>query len=129
MALRIRRNVSYRSVAETVKSLAALILFCCMSMTMLLAQAPSAPTQLAKVGAGEYHTLLVKTDGSLWSWGYNGWGQLGIGNTVTQWEPQQVTALSGMRKAVGGQYHSAGLKRDGTVWAWGLNNFGQLGNG
>ena len=45
MALRIRQNVGGRSVAETVKSLAALILFCCMSMNMLFAQAPSAPAQ------------------------------------------------------------------------------------
>ena len=43
--MRIRQNVGGRSVAETVKSFAALILFCCMSMTMLLAQAPSAPAQ------------------------------------------------------------------------------------
>jgi len=45
MALRIRRNVGGRSAVEKVKSLAALILFCCMSMTMLFAQAPSAPAQ------------------------------------------------------------------------------------
>src|SRR5438552_18964393 len=45
MALRIRQNVGSRSVAERVKSLAALILSCCMSMTMLLAQAPPAPAQ------------------------------------------------------------------------------------
>jgi hypothetical protein len=45
MALRIRQNVGGRSVAETVKSFAALILFCCMSSTMLFAQAPSAPAQ------------------------------------------------------------------------------------
>ena len=43
--MRIRQNVGGRSVAETVKSFAALILFCCMSMTMLSAQAPSAPAQ------------------------------------------------------------------------------------
>ena len=45
MALRIRQNVGGRSVAETVKSFAALIIFCCMSSTMLFAQAPSAPAQ------------------------------------------------------------------------------------
>ena len=45
MALRIRQNVGGRSVAETVKSFAALILFSCMNMTMLFAQAPSAPAQ------------------------------------------------------------------------------------
>jgi len=47
MALRIRQNVGGRSVVETVKSFAALILCCCMSMsmTMLFAQAPSAPAQ------------------------------------------------------------------------------------
>src|SRR5205085_491327 len=47
MTLRIRQNVGGRSVAETIKLLAALILFCCMSMTMLFAQAPAAPTQPA----------------------------------------------------------------------------------
>ena len=45
MALRIRQNVGGRSVAETVKSFAALILSCCMSMTMLFAQPPSTPAQ------------------------------------------------------------------------------------
>ena len=45
MALKIRQNVGCRSVAETVKSFAALILFCCVSITMLFAQAPSAPAQ------------------------------------------------------------------------------------
>jgi len=45
MALRIRQNVGGRSVAEMVKLFAALILSCCMSMTMLFAQAPSAPAQ------------------------------------------------------------------------------------
>ena len=45
MALRIRQNVGGRSVAGMVKSLAALILFCCMSMTMLFAQVPPAPAQ------------------------------------------------------------------------------------
>ena len=45
MALRIRQNVGGRNVTETVKSFAALILPCCMSMTMLFAQAPSAPAQ------------------------------------------------------------------------------------
>jgi len=45
MALRIRQNVGGRSVAETVKSFAALIIFCCMSSTMLFAQAPSATAQ------------------------------------------------------------------------------------
>ena len=45
MAMKIRQKVGGRSVAETVKSLAALILSCCMSSTMLFAQAPSAPAQ------------------------------------------------------------------------------------
>jgi len=45
MALRIRQNVGGRSVTETVKTFAALILSCCMSSTMLVAQTPSAPAQ------------------------------------------------------------------------------------
>jgi len=70
-------------------------------------------------------------DGDLFSWGYNGYGQLGDGTddkrnlpvSVTPDFPDEVVAVAG------GNRHSLALLADGTVWAWGGDNYGQLGNG
>src|SRR5207244_8583684 len=81
------------------------------------------------VVAGLNHSLAVKSDGTLWSWGYNYYGKLGIGSTVDQWFPAQVSGLTNVVSAAGGWYHSLAIKADGTVWAWGYNTYGQLGDG
>jgi hypothetical protein len=71
----------------------------------------------------------LKSDGTVWDWGYNNFGQLGNGNTSNQSTPVQVTDLTGVVAVAGGYYHSIALKNSGTVWDWGYNNYGQLGNG
>ena len=81
------------------------------------------------MAAGQYHSLAVKTDGTLWSWGQNDYGQLGNGNTTTYDSPIQVGALTNWSKISGGKYNSYAIKTDGTLWAWGINNYGQLGQG
>jgi len=81
------------------------------------------------VAAGLNHSLAIKPDGTLWSWGSGYSGQLGIGSTVDQWFPAQVNALTNVVAAAGGVYHSLAVKADGTVWAWGYNAYGQLGDG
>jgi len=81
------------------------------------------------VVAGLYHSLAIRPDGSLWSWGSNSYGQLGIGSTVDQWFPGQVTGLSNVVATAGGDHHSVAAKSDGTVWAWGYNGYGQVGDG
>jgi alpha-tubulin suppressor-like RCC1 family protein len=81
------------------------------------------------VAAGGNHSLAVKDDGTLWSWGNNAEGELGNGSTAISRVPVQVSNLTGVIAAAGGEYHSLALKEDGTVWAWGKNNYGQLGNG
>ncbi len=68
-------------------------------------------------------------DGSPWSWGYNGYGQLGDGTTELSNVPIEVSGLSEVVSVSGGLAHSVALKSDGTVWSWGLNSVGQLGNG
>jgi len=65
---------------------------------------------------------------SLWSWGRNAYGQLGVNNTTTRSTP--VTTLLGgtnWKSIAGGDLHTIALKTDGTLWSWGLGSFGQLG--
>lgn len=82
-----------------------------------------------QVAAGDYHSLALKSDGTVWAWGYNVCGQLGDGTTTSKTTPVQVFGLTGITAIAGGGYHSLALKSDGTVWAWGDNGYGQLGDG
>jgi alpha-tubulin suppressor-like RCC1 family protein len=84
----------------------------------------------AAVSAGRYCTLAIKSDGSLWAWGYNYYGQLGIGNTTTkQRTPVQVGIDKDWAAVSTGQYSTLAIKSDGSLWAWGDNRTGQLGLG
>lgn len=76
-------------------------------------------------------SLALKSDGTVWSWGYNGRGLLGQGTTGGLWpRPTRIPGLEDVVKISAGGTHSLALKRDGTVWAWGGDNSaGQLGNG
>ena len=79
-------------------------------------------------GINGYSTLGIKSDSTLWAWGRNYSGQLGIGNTTDQNRPVQVGTDKWIAIAAG-TYHSLGIKSDGTLWAWGYNGYGQLGIG
>ena len=80
---------------------------------------------VASVSAGADFTVALKTDGTLWAWGGNDYGQLGNGSTTPSDLPicvlDQVTAVSA------GDYHVAALRADGSLWTWGDNLYGQLG--
>jgi alpha-tubulin suppressor-like RCC1 family protein len=80
------------------------------------------------LAAGQYHSLAVKPDGTVWAWGYNGGGQLGDNTTVYKNVPVQVSGLSYGTAVAAGNSHSLAVKTDGTVWAWGANGNGQLGD-
>jgi len=67
--------------------------------------------------------------GALWVTGYNNYGQLGLGDTVTRSSPTQVGAYANWVGLSGARYCSFGTKTDGTLWSWGRNNRGQLGVG
>jgi alpha-tubulin suppressor-like RCC1 family protein len=83
------------------------------------------------IAGSQYHSLALKSDGTVWAWGLNNLGQLGNGTIsgATTATPLQVTGLTGASAIAIGYYHSLALKSDGTVWTWGYNNHGQLGNG
>jgi uncharacterized delta-60 repeat protein len=86
----------------------------------------------ASVSAGGGHSVALKSDGTLWAWGYNSKGQLGTGSFDSDYHTTPLPVGSGDSDWVSiaaGQYHSLTLKSDGTLWAWGSNNYGQFGNG
>jgi alpha-tubulin suppressor-like RCC1 family protein len=88
----------------------------------------AAPLQAVIVG-GDCHTLALKKDGSLWAWGYNWYGQLGLGPDDTADRHLPVKVGTGFVAVAAGANHSLGIKVDGTLWAWGSNQSGQLGLG
>ena len=84
-----------------------------------------------KIAAGGYHSLILKTDGSLWAVGKNNWGQLGDGTNIDKDVPIRIES-SGVTAISAGGGHSLYIKSDGvnsSLWAFGLNSQGQLGNG
>jgi alpha-tubulin suppressor-like RCC1 family protein len=90
----------------------------------------AAPVDAGTAAAGVNHTLVVRTtDGTVWSWGYGGNGQLGNGANASSLVPTQVNTLTGVIAVAAGANHSIALKSDGTAWTWGYNGYGQLGNG
>lgn len=84
-------------------------------------------TSMRDVATGDYHTVALKDDGTVWSWGYNGQGQLGNGSTTDSDNPVAVAGLTNVIAVAAGGRHTLALKSDGTVWAWGYNYYGQLG--
>jgi alpha-tubulin suppressor-like RCC1 family protein len=97
-----------------------------------------APTQVAitdvvQIEAGSFHTLALKSNGTVWAWGLNDDGELGDNSTTNRSTPVQVgSGVSGFTNIIAiaaGDNHSLALKSDGTVWVWGSNEFAQIGNG
>ena len=89
-----------------------------------------AATNWTSVSAGESHTLAVRTDGTMWAWGYNYYGQLGAGSSnFTEYLPVQVGAGAPWQRVAAGTYHSLAIRPDGSLWAWGYNGNGALGLG
>ena len=85
-------------------------------------------TNWKQVACGEYHFSAIKTDGTLWTWGSNGAGELGINDTTHRSTP--VTTFAGgtnWKQSSNGFGHTTAIKTDGTLWTWGTNYAGGLG--
>jgi alpha-tubulin suppressor-like RCC1 family protein len=75
------------------------------------------------------HSMALKSDGTVWTWGYNASGQLGIASTTDKTAPVKISSLSSVSKIAAYGSSSYAIKTDGTAWAWGANGSGQLGDG
>jgi hypothetical protein len=85
-----------------------------------------------EIATGTNHTCARRGDGTLWCWGSNAGGQLGLGPGGS-WmvpAPTQVTSLgTTVVEVTAGTNHTCARKQDGTVWCWGYNDVGQVGDG
>ena len=93
-------------------------------------------TGVVAVATGEFHSLALRSDGTVVSWGDDGFGQLGRGlsnssvSTPVQVKgPRGIGFLTDVVAIAAGRSHSLALRSDGTLLAWGVNDVGQLGNG
>jgi len=84
-----------------------------------------------KISAGGAHCLALRSDGTIWAWGNNSNGQLGVDPTSTPSTalPVRVGNENSWIGIEAGNGFSLGLKFDGSLWAWGNNSMGQLGDG
>jgi alpha-tubulin suppressor-like RCC1 family protein len=86
-------------------------------------------TNWKQVSAGDFHTAAVKTDGTLWTWGFGAFGRLG--NSLLTNRSTPVTTFAGgtdWKQVAAGFNHTAAVKTDGTLWTWGNGGSGRLGN-
>lgn len=79
------------------------------------------------VSCGNDHVLALKSDRTLWAWGNNTSGAMGVGDTMNRSSPVQVGILSDWSGISAGSGTSMALRSNGTLWAWGNNSAGQLG--
>ena len=83
-----------------------------------------------QVACGYRYTFAIQSPGTLWSWGYNVYGNLGLNNTTGTSSPIQVfVPATGVWKTIGKTFGSSqiAIQSNGTLWTWGLNSNGQLG--
>ena len=87
-------------------------------------------SELGTTIGNENNAAGVKTDGTLWVWGYNGDNsKLGLNapGPSHKSSPTQIPGTTWERVELFSQHSGVAQRTDGTVWVWGLNNFGQLG--
>ena len=86
-------------------------------------------TNWKQVACGVYHTSAIKTDGTLWTWGYNIVGELGDNTIVNKSSPvQTISGGTNWKQVSAGNQHTTAIKTDGTLWTWGYNGVGNLGD-
>ena len=95
---------------------------------------PMAGKVIVQLAAGNSQSMALASDGTVYTWGWNQYGQLGNGTTTNSRIPVAVvttgTPLAGktISQIAAGNAHALAMTDDGTVYTWGWNQYGQLGN-
>jgi alpha-tubulin suppressor-like RCC1 family protein len=124
-------TAAFFKIMKTKRNLIQIWLLC----VLMLQALTSGAQPVTNVVAGGYHSLFLKSDGSLWAMGYDNHGQLGdgipgvINGVSTQTNRPEQTVASNVTAIAGGVVHSLFLKSDGSLWAMGSNASGELGDG
>lgn len=84
-------------------------------------------TNVAAIAAGGAFTLALRTDGTVWSWGANSFGELGDGTNERRSVPAPIGKLADVVHIAAGTKHAMAMTKDGRFWVWGSNDHGQLG--
>ncbi|MEK7414298.1 MAG: putative Ig domain-containing protein, partial [Planctomycetota bacterium] len=84
---------------------------------------------VSRVAAGIGHTCALMSKGTVWCWGYNGYGQLGNGTITSSSTPVMVSGITTATAIAAADLHTCAVLNNGTVQCWGYNVYGQLGNG
>jgi alpha-tubulin suppressor-like RCC1 family protein len=80
-------------------------------------------------GGRNSSAIAIKTDGTIWTWGSNGYGRLGLGDTTSRSSPTQIGDLTTWSTIDAGTAYIMAVKTDGTMWSSGNNYYGNLGLG
>lgn len=86
-------------------------------------------TTALDIDSGWYHSVILTSEGELWSWGGNWAGQVGDGTTETVLSPKRIEGIGAVDFISIGGAHSMAVLEDGSLYAWGDNEHGQLGDG
>ncbi len=97
--------------------------------TLTPTQVTSLGTNNVAVETGHNHTVVLKSNGTVWTFGLNSDGQLGDGTTTTRRSPVQVSGINDAIGIAAGRDMSYAIRPGGQVWAWGRNVEGQMGDG
>ncbi len=84
---------------------------------------------VVQVSGGRDHTMARTDDGAVYTWGSNGYGQLGNGTYASRTTPAVVPGVANVTDVMAGRDHCLAVSANGSVCAWGRNGLGQLGNG
>jgi alpha-tubulin suppressor-like RCC1 family protein len=87
----------------------------------------SVATNWSKITSGLNHTLAIKTDNTLWSWGNNSFGQLGLSDVTHRSSIVQIGLANNWAQIACGQVHSVAINSQGFLYSWGNNSYAQLG--
>ena len=84
-------------------------------------------TESKDIDVGFYQVCSIDNDSQLWCWGYNPYGNLGVGDVSVRYSPSQVEDISNVLQVSVGHYLACALDSSWDVYCWGYNNLGQAG--